>query len=81
MHRTQIYLDEEEREALTALARRTGRPVTEIIREAIGFYLSRDKGSDLANALRETHGLWRDHPSADLRQLRSEWETRSQRWS
>jgi len=40
MQRTQIYLDDEQHRALTALAKRRGQTASAVIREAIDGYLA-----------------------------------------
>lgn len=73
MVRTQIYLTEEEQEALRALARDTGLSQSELIREAIDEMLERQKLVDRRSALQKAHGIWRDRIDLpDLRELREE---------
>jgi predicted DNA-binding protein len=43
MHKTSIYLDDEQAERLARLARTEGRPRAEIVREAISAYQPRPK--------------------------------------
>jgi hypothetical protein len=72
--RTQIYLTQEQRERLDALARRDGRSLAELIREAVDDYLEQ-AAPDPTRALRNTFGIAPDFevPSRD------EWEERERR--
>ena len=56
MLRTQIYLSEAERQGLQALALRSGRSQSALIREAIDAFLQQPQGR-LAR-LRQGRGLW-----------------------
>mgnify|MGYP001244671456 CR=1 FL=1 len=60
MTRTQIHLTATEQEGLRALSKRTGQSQSELIRQAIGLYLSAHKASGHRVLLREGRGLWRD---------------------
>ena len=72
--RTQIYLTQEQRERLDALARRDERSLAELIREAVDDYLQQT-APDPARALRNTFGIAPDFevPSRD------EWDERERR--
>jgi predicted DNA-binding protein len=62
VQRTQIYLSAKEKRALDALARRTGRTRSKLIRDAIGaMYLQRASVADIEQALNATAGAWRRH--------------------
>lgn len=71
MQRTQIYLSESERQGLEALALRTGRSQSALIREAIDSFLERHQPEGRLAGRRQARGLWagrEDLPSwPDLR--------------
>ena len=60
MERTQIYLTEEERRALKALATRLDRSQSALIREAIDRYVDRYQEGNRLELLRPARGLWAD---------------------
>ena len=74
MIRTQVYLTQEQRAALAALARTTGKTQSELIREAVDRFLQAwRKHRD--EALARTAGMWRDRKDLpDFRALRKEWD-------
>lgn len=43
MERTQVYLDESEKEMLIKAAKKKGRPMAELIREAVSDYLLKEE--------------------------------------
>ena len=67
MKRTQIYLTDEQRDSLGNQAARTGRPMSELIREALDEYLGRHADEHRREVLRAAAGLWADR--SDLAQL------------
>jgi Ribbon-helix-helix protein, copG family len=66
--RTQIYLTDEQRAGLPERARATGRPVSELVREAIDVLLAAD--DDLDTTFGSAPGFGLKVPSRD------EWERR-----
>ena len=60
MERTQIYLTEEERRALRALATRLDRSQSALIREAIDRYVDRYQEGNRLDLLRPAWGIWAD---------------------
>jgi predicted transcriptional regulator len=58
MQRTQIYLSEEERQGLQALALRSGRSQSALIREAIDAFLVQHQPQGRLARLRQARGLW-----------------------
>jgi predicted DNA-binding protein len=59
MVRTQIYLAEQQQRALRALAQRTGRTQSELIREAVDRYIEGTEKVDRRVLLRQARGMWR----------------------
>ena len=58
MLRTQIYLSEAERQGLQALALRSGRSQSALIREAIDAFLQQQQPQERLARLRQGRGLW-----------------------
>ena len=58
MLRTQIYLSEAERQGLQALALRSGRSQSALIREAIDAFLQQHQPQERLARLRQGRGLW-----------------------
>jgi hypothetical protein len=75
MVRTQIYLTDDERKGLRALARKTGLSQSELIRQAIDSLLADKRELDPRALLRQARGLWKDRDDLpDFRALRSEFD-------
>jgi len=82
MKRIQIDLDDAVHARLTALARRQGRSLSDLVREALAKAYGADREDERKSSLKALEGLWknrRDLPDtgAYVRQLRR--DTRSKR--
>lgn len=75
MKRTQIYISEEMKEELDTLSRQRGISKSEIIREAVAEYVSRQSETEKKEKLKAGAGLWKEKKDLpDLSKLRSEFE-------
>ncbi len=67
MIRTQIYLSEEQKAALAALAARKGENVSEVIRKAVERYIAEQRKEndkreqEVERVLRGLSGAWKDN--------------------
>ncbi|HEX9781839.1 MAG TPA: CopG family transcriptional regulator [Opitutaceae bacterium] len=59
MIRTQIYLSPVQQKALKALAARTGRTQSELIRDAIDRFVGQRKAAERGPVVRRSAGLWK----------------------
>ena len=80
MTRTQLYLDDAIHARLTTLARRQGRSLSDLVREALAQAYGAETADERVNSLKAIEGLWKnrnDLPATGVyvRRLRS--DTRS----
>jgi predicted transcriptional regulator len=73
--RTQLYLDEAIHRRLQALARRQGRTLSELVRDALMQAYGKPHADEQDATLRAIEGLWRDRddigdPTEYVRRLR-----------
>ena len=81
MVRTQIYLTEQQRTELAAIAHHRGQRQSEVIREAVDRFIERNSHHRRAAVLRRAAGLWRDRADVpDLAALRRGWDRNFGRW-
>lgn len=82
MHRTQIYLSEEDYRKLIHLSRTRGQPMADLVRVAVRRFLTAETESGMLDALNATFGAWdRRGNSADMvRKMRREWDRREARF-
>ncbi|NJD03095.1 MAG: hypothetical protein FIA99_11005 [Ruminiclostridium sp.] len=59
MERTQIYFDKTEKDNLMRVAKKKGKTMAEVVREAVGEYLVKEQESIL-DKLVDTGGIWQD---------------------
>lgn len=75
MFRTQVYLTEAERSGVSALAERTGKKQSEIIREAIDRMLESASSKRRDAVLNRAAGMWRDRTDLpDSEEQRQSWD-------
>ena len=73
MVRTQIYLTEQERHELAALARSTGKKQSELIREAVDRLIDQSSKKRRDEAVRRAAGIWKDRTDLpDFEKIRKE---------
>ena len=75
MVRTQIYLTEQERDGLDAIAKSTGKKQSELIREAVDRFLDLRKGDRRAAILNDAAGMWKERGDLpDFATARRSWD-------
>lgn len=75
MVRTQIYLTEDQREGLAAIAKAVGKKQSELIREAIDQLIDQASSSRREEVLRKAAGIWKDRVDLpDFKRMRIEWD-------
>ena len=79
MHRAQVYLTDEERRAIQALAQQSGKSFSAILRDAIDNYIAQYHTEALSEAIEASYGCWHDRQDVTLDALRCEWEARENR--
>jgi hypothetical protein len=78
MIRTQIYLTIEEMKELKALAYRTGKKQSELIREALDEFLVKRCQTNRKRLLDDVAGIWRNREDLpDFSELRDSWDRNS----
>jgi hypothetical protein len=75
MIRTQIYLTEEERTALSVLSTATGKAKSELIRDAVDNMVGQFSKVRRNAVLDNAAGLWKDRDDLpDFDALRTQWD-------
>lgn len=73
MRRTQIYLTDEEREALQVISRHLGQSQSELIRKAVDRYIEEHQEGNRLDFLRRGRGIWKNRKDLpDFESLRQE---------
>ena len=73
MIRTQLYLTDNEKKALTHLIRQTGCSQSELIRQAIDLLYNtiKNHGGERIRLLRRAKGIWKDKNQKEITQIRA----------
>ncbi len=75
MIRTQIYLTQDQRDELAAVAKITGKKQSELIREAVDRLIDQAGHSRREAVLQEAAGIWKDRTDLpDFKATRAEWD-------
>ena len=75
MIRTQIYLTENQRKELAAIAKTAGKRQSELIRDAIDRFINEAGREHRELVLRKAAGIWKDRTDLpDFNSIRAEWD-------
>lgn len=75
MVRSQIYLTEQQRDKLAAMAKAAGKKQSELIREAIDRLIDQVGSSRREQVLRNAAGIWKDRVDIpDFNTIRAGWD-------
>lgn len=75
MVRTQIYLTENQREELAAIAKASGKKQSELIREAVDRLIDQAGSHRRKVVLGEAAGIWKDRTDLpNFKATRTEWD-------
>ena len=75
MIRTQIYLTENQRDEVAAIARTVGKKQSELIREAVDRLIDQSGRSRREVVLREAAGMWKNRKDLpDFKATRDGWD-------
>ena len=76
MVRTQIYLTQQEKDGLNALARASGKKQSELIREAVDHLIARFSKTRQQVVLDCAAGIWKERKDLpDFTAVRREWDS------
>ncbi len=74
MLETQIRLTEKIENALDEISQRTGKPVRELIYEAIEIFVSENQQTDRRALMQKARGIWADREDfKSIESIRKEW--------
>ncbi len=75
MVRSQIYLTEKEKSSLKLISEETGRPQSDLIREAIDLYIDKVGKKKSHTRRAAAFGLWKDNDNViDIESIRKEFD-------
>jgi metal-responsive CopG/Arc/MetJ family transcriptional regulator len=74
MLKTEINLSEQIENALDEISQRTGKPVSELIHEAIEVFVSENQQINRRALMQKARGIWADRQDfKDIENIREEW--------
>ena len=75
MVRTQIYLTEKEKDALTSMSKILRKKQSILIREAVDEYIQKHDMKHRVEMIERVAGLWKNRTDIqDIKDLRKEWD-------